>query len=60
MELTLGCGNLLVGSARISFMCGHRVYLKFPQKYFIKKKLITCYYFMYINVHHDNIQLVIK
>jgi hypothetical protein len=55
LELTLVCGNLLVGSARISFTCEHRVYLKLPPKMFSKEKLITCYYFMYLNVLHDNV-----
>jgi hypothetical protein len=35
------CGNLLVGSVRISFTCGHRVYLKLPPRMFFKERLIT-------------------
>jgi hypothetical protein len=27
------------------------------QKYFLKERLITCYPFMYINVHHVNVHL---
>jgi hypothetical protein len=27
------------------------------QKYFTKEKLITCYHFMYINVHDVNVNL---
>jgi hypothetical protein len=50
------CGNLLVGSARISFTCGHRVYLKLPPRmFFSKERLITYYHSMHINVLHDNV-----
>jgi hypothetical protein len=46
----LMCGNLLVGSARISFTCGHRVYLKLPPRMFFKRKtynLLSFYAYKY-------------
>jgi hypothetical protein len=60
-KLTLVCRNLLVGSVRISFAMRSIVYLlKLSPKFFTKKLLATCYHFMFIEVHHINVYLIIK
>jgi hypothetical protein len=54
-ELTIVCGNLLVGSARISFAMRSRVILKTLTKSFTRKILLICYHFIHLNVLPANV-----
>jgi hypothetical protein len=50
----------LVGLAKISFTCGHRVYLKLPPKTFYEGKTYNMLSFMHINFHHINVNFSIN
>jgi hypothetical protein len=54
-KLTLVCGNLLVGSARISFVMRSRVFIKALTKSFTRKILLIYYQFVQLNVLHVNV-----